>query len=404
MFEYAESLMAMFGSIALLAFSVILVPNAVSLGRRLRLGDLPAGFLLGMAAVSQMFFPVEPTPGVIVDLRIIPVLLAGAFLSRSSGTIAIAMGIMMRLGIGGVGADSGIAAIVLAGLLGMLWKHWDASTSPDRRLAYIGLAMLACASTVAGLLLPSDIAIWFYKSAVPVLLIGYLGIVPVFAWVIDRDISLTSGTERSGRTALQAHGIRSLSLSPFLRSLRVAGHEGGGAAVAALLCVKMRGHDGNKGKNGGRPANEHIEAAMLRLKREWPKLETTCVTPEGLMLVPLTKADVQMLEQISDTFTHCLTETPFVSSDGTYLWMGIDIGIATADDFRNGKQGQLTNFGKVTKARWTWPFRKAKTSIMQLPPPEPETTFQFQSVDTLELLFKKADMLTQHQSWPNHQK
>ncbi|WP_116598969.1 LytS/YhcK type 5TM receptor domain-containing protein [Primorskyibacter marinus] len=67
------------------------------------------GAIFGLVAVIEMEMPISPFEGVIIDLRIVPVILAGAFLGWRGLAVCLVMAIATRVYTGGVGASSGIA-------------------------------------------------------------------------------------------------------------------------------------------------------------------------------------------------------------------------------------------------------------------------------------------------------
>ncbi|MEM7721041.1 MAG: LytS/YhcK type 5TM receptor domain-containing protein [Pseudomonadota bacterium] len=82
------------------------------------------GVLFGLVAWAQMHAPFEAMPGLIVDLRNVPVALAGAFLGRRGLLACLMIGLAARLQIGGVGALAGCLGMVIAGCAGLLWAHF----------------------------------------------------------------------------------------------------------------------------------------------------------------------------------------------------------------------------------------------------------------------------------------
>lgn len=74
------------------------------------------GVLFGLMAVVQMHRPFEPFDGVIIDMRNVPIALAGAFLGWRGLLPCLGIAVATRMGIGGVGMVSGIAAMAMSGL------------------------------------------------------------------------------------------------------------------------------------------------------------------------------------------------------------------------------------------------------------------------------------------------
>lgn len=145
------------------------------------------GALFGLIAMVQMYRPIEPFDGLLIDLRNIPIALAGAFLGWRGLLPCLAMATGARLGMGGVGAGAGVLAMVMAGAAGLLW---------ERRMAQIGernvamLLLLALAMSVhllAGLALPQEMSEWFFTTiALPLFMVNLVAI-PLIGSVLERE-------------------------------------------------------------------------------------------------------------------------------------------------------------------------------------------------------------------------
>ncbi len=78
------------------------------------------GMAFGLVATFRMNAPLEMVPGVIVDMRNVPIALAGAFLRWRAALLCLVMAVSMRGYIGGVGMPSGIMAMVIACMVGQI--------------------------------------------------------------------------------------------------------------------------------------------------------------------------------------------------------------------------------------------------------------------------------------------
>ncbi len=87
--------------------------------RHTLLRSLAFGLLMGVGALSVMRFPVEVMPGVLVDLRLSMVALAGFWGGPPGGLLAGAMTAAYRLQQGGVGAFAGSISISVATAVGI---------------------------------------------------------------------------------------------------------------------------------------------------------------------------------------------------------------------------------------------------------------------------------------------
>lgn len=103
----------------LLALGVLygaLPRRSVSLGWK-----LARGVLLGLLAVGVMSNPWQLAPGVFFDTRAILLSVGGLFLGLVPTAVAIVIAGLYRLYLGGAGALTGTAWVVLSGLIGVAW-------------------------------------------------------------------------------------------------------------------------------------------------------------------------------------------------------------------------------------------------------------------------------------------
>ena len=204
-----------------------------SLNRRIgggRVGPIFVGVLFGLVAAVQMHMPLEPYPGLIIDMRVVPVALAGAFLGSGGLLVCVGIAMVTRYQIGGVGMEAGLAVIIMAGLAGLLWSAMTSGLRRRRLAHFIGLAMLASTSVVAGLLLPPYLAAWFMTTAAPAVVLTYLLVIPVIAMIMerarlrlveDKSVAAPEIDPASGLSTKQAFARRIASISASSTSPRV---------------------------------------------------------------------------------------------------------------------------------------------------------------------------------------
>lgn len=95
------------------------------------------GALLGAIGMAVMLTPWELLPGLTFDTRSILLATSGLFFGGVPTLVAMAMTAGLRLFQGGIGAGVGVAVIVAAGLMGLLWRRW--LVARGRSLAGIAL-------------------------------------------------------------------------------------------------------------------------------------------------------------------------------------------------------------------------------------------------------------------------
>ncbi|MDB2407253.1 hypothetical protein N9W17_01805 [Jannaschia sp.] len=218
------------------------------------------GFLFGAVAAMMMVIPLELADGVIVDLRVVPIVLAGAFLGLRGAMIAVIIATVMRLSVGGVGWMSGVTAIWTAAVIGMSWSV--ATVGPAHRTVrnFLTLGAVCALTMLSALLLPYEIASNFYLHTAPLLTVIYLTVIPALALLLERQrvdmqreawaraaigartAPTFEGAEALARTLAQAETSGrfrdgAVVLSLRVRSSRLALSLWGPEVEVAVLCV-----------------------------------------------------------------------------------------------------------------------------------------------------------------------
>lgn len=180
-------------------------------GLRARLpGEKLAPSILGLAfgavAILQMHAPLEPIEGLIVDMRNVPMVLAGAFLGLRGLVLCLVIGIAFRLGIGGVGVWAGIGAMLIAGGVGAFWRATTLGQHRRKGRTIVSLGVMANLHMVAAVLLPMDVAVFFLTEAGPVLVGLNLLAIPIVATLLERERILIESGARQRAAALKEDG------------------------------------------------------------------------------------------------------------------------------------------------------------------------------------------------------
>lgn len=163
--EFAESIACM----ALLALAYGMLRRRI--GARIG-ADLLLGGVFGSAAVFSMFDPLLIAPGVIVDMRAVPMALAGAFLRTPGALVALAVAIAARSMIGGMGVVAGITGLSIAltgGLFWALWMRLHPAIQRARLLPLFALGLCGAAAVGSFALLPSEIMVYMFTTIAPAL-------------------------------------------------------------------------------------------------------------------------------------------------------------------------------------------------------------------------------------------
>ncbi len=136
--------------------------------------QIVSGLCIGGMAIMLMVTPVKLEAGIIFDTRTILLGVASLYFGAVPAFIAMATAAAYRLYLGGSGALMGVATIISAGLIGLLWRHYRCRGSRDLSLAelYLFGLVIHAVMLLCMLFLPRELVRAFFSNlALPVILI-----------------------------------------------------------------------------------------------------------------------------------------------------------------------------------------------------------------------------------------
>ena len=284
-------------SILDLAFTLGLLASLVcsygALRRRLPgtvLAPQVLGFAFGGVAVLAMI-PRHATAEVIVDIRVVPIVLAGAFLGLRGTLITVAVAAAARLWIGGAGALAGTVSICMAGATGLAWSVTTMRPSRRPGIAFLALGVVASTAHAAAAFLPRNVALGYYTTQAPLLSSFYVILIPVFAALLERQrIDMQrEAWERSARAAgceIEIDTAQTLTLT--LAQAEAMGRFRDGATLLALRVRASR--------FGLSLWGAEVEVAVLRALQS----RLGAVLPEGAALHLVSHGDLVVLLERRD--------------------------------------------------------------------------------------------------------
>jgi diguanylate cyclase len=166
-----------------------------------RAAQASLGALFGGVAILAMLDPVQVAKGVIVDLRNVPVVLAGAFLGWPGALITTGMAVATRVWMGGIGMLAGAIGIAAVGGIGLAWSvlHCDHHGQAWRGL--VALAALSSLYVLSGFLMPWDVAWRMVTTVWPFLVpLHILGVLIVGA-LLERERRMMREQQQLGHAA-----------------------------------------------------------------------------------------------------------------------------------------------------------------------------------------------------------
>lgn len=133
-----------------------------------------SGVIIGLIGIFLMYIPWTLSEGVVFDMRSVLLSISGLFFGAIPTLIAMFMTAVYRVIMGGSGTNMGIAVVLSAGSIGLLWRHFFPPRKirkPFWNLLLLGflvhVAMLLCA-----IFLPKEVFIeTLLAIALPLLLI-----------------------------------------------------------------------------------------------------------------------------------------------------------------------------------------------------------------------------------------
>ncbi len=149
------------GSLALVAFLSSLY-GVTRAHIRTATAQALLGLAFGLVAMLQMSAPLEMLPGVILDMRNVPIALAGAFLGWRGALLCLAIAVATRASIGGVGMWSGIAGMIVSCTAGHLWNRATLTLEVRGVRQLFGFGLIVSAHMGAALLLPREVCTAFF--------------------------------------------------------------------------------------------------------------------------------------------------------------------------------------------------------------------------------------------------
>lgn len=231
----------------------------------LKLAPTLLGVLFGVVAVLQMHAPIAPQPGLLIDLRNVPVILAGAFLGLRGFAACIVVAAAGRIGIGGVGWASGVTAMILCGGGGLAWDALTRGRGRRGMRAMVGLWAMVLPHVASLLLLPREVAIWYLTVPMPLLVAVYLLSIMVFGRMLETERMRMDREARMRAAVLTETGPGFASRAGLDASLTQAIAAGRYDDGISILRVRMRPGFAQSGLWGENLADHVLVALHARI-------------------------------------------------------------------------------------------------------------------------------------------
>lgn len=182
-----DVLMRWFDVVAqLTALSVLLGPMKKYVPSR-RLTRFALGGSCGAFSSLEMLQPLVAAPGIILDLRTLPVAIAAGLLGRGGCTAALAVAVVTRLSIGGAGAYAGVSGLITVALAGLFWARCFGVEGKHSLGQLMLLGLVPSLSLPFFLIIPGGLGWGLLQTNLPIYVPLNMAGVLLVGWVIDRE-------------------------------------------------------------------------------------------------------------------------------------------------------------------------------------------------------------------------
>ena len=158
--------------------------------------DCSLGIIFGLASLCAMLNPLIVTDGVIVDLRNLFVGVAAAYFGWRGGSLCALIAITTRYALGGAGAMAGMASILIAAVMGLIWLYWISPQIKNKVLSKQILGLILSLHFIGGLFLPEAVQTEYYTHYGPLMALCNIVGVNIFSLLISREKNLASEATR----------------------------------------------------------------------------------------------------------------------------------------------------------------------------------------------------------------
>ena len=360
-----------------------------------RFCQLLMGVCFGLVALFEMYHPIEPFEGLIIDLRTVPIALAGAFLNWPATLVTTGISLIARASIGGLGMWAGMLGMLLAMGASRLWLNVYRARPKRGFMSGVVLAAMMSVHLVGGLVLPTEIAHWFFSVAAPIILLLNMLTVPMLAAVLEAE-RRSFETEQSLRSSATVDADTGLmSLPALLRECAVRATALGDGSYTHALIVRIRPPHMMSVWNTRGMQKRLVAAMRMRLSLVLPNCDLASIHGSSALVLPLTQAELLNIEDTKTCVRRAATEDPYALNGTCGHRISIDLYVhdcasetATLDALLDGKSklalGRSRTIGK----------RLSHTKKLRDIPRRSDR----QDDPKLQSLFAKADFLMKQKS------
>ncbi|MEO1362386.1 MAG: LytS/YhcK type 5TM receptor domain-containing protein [Pseudomonadota bacterium] len=290
-----------------------------------RIGSALQGLLFGLVVELQMSMPLSPADGVIIDMRNVPIVLAGAFLGLPGLLMCLGLAVATRIGLGGVGVLPGVVGMLIAGTVGYAWSR---AMPRINRAPWIKLLLLGGAVNLhmlSALLASAKIMTWYYLEAAPTVLILNLSCVPLIGALLLREQKAAAAQARLAAAAQLDPATRLMALDAFAREVSHVNASGDGTRFVGVVAITFRNAGWLARTWGAGAFYQSLGAMRVRINALCADQRPLGIDHRQRLLLPVTEAELRDRGPFRETIRRLATDAPFVLDDDVEIPLSVVI-------------------------------------------------------------------------------
>lgn len=296
---------------------------------RRHLGDgsparLMLGALFGAMAVFCMYDPLHAAPGIIVDMRSIPMTLSGAFLGPAAALATFAVAGAARFAIGGAGVISGEAGLFFCAMAGVGWYYATLRRPIRFPLDTLFLGCICSVGLLGLLFVPGGIGPGLIAKVGPVVAPMHLFGVAIISSVIRREILLVTREAR-----LQADSLTDPLTGILNRRGLEAGYPEDPDAFGpgqGMLIIDIDHFKSVNDRHGHAAGDQVLRGVVERLGRTIRKTDLIARIGGEEIAVVLPDSDRSEAADLAERLCAAVRSDGFALPDGSKVNLTISVG------------------------------------------------------------------------------
>ena len=289
--------------------------------------DAVLGVLFGMVTLFQMHRPFEPVEGLIIDLRNVPIVLAGAFLGWPGLLACLGIAVATRLHVGGVGMVAGVLAMGIVAVIGRVWRNMTCHQPTRGRTAYLLLGLSTSLSLGAAVIMPLPIMVLFLKSAGLWLAAVYAVVVPAAAWLLDHETRRLIDERHLRHLADNPMPDRTLHWGAFRKQISHIVGAGDAMLPSGLLHIAVRNRGWLRARWGTDTLDLAHGAIRLHLDDICPHHLGKSYVRDGGLLVALNGTDMHRSADITRALERAMGDEGIVLQSAAKSRVQVDVTV-----------------------------------------------------------------------------